>query len=139
MIEVFLDMTTAKAVKVATAEGGMCAIGAAAWTMGLPLDRMQKWQSDNDSVTTRTSNYLRGKGIALPEGSASMLFVPHDDMHTALDECYYALALAHGLRLIRNGQELDINFIIASPLDRRTWRIRKQQRRAAQQLELTAH
>jgi len=159
MIDVMIDMVTAKGGMIANDAGSMCGIGATAWTLGCPLDVMVKWESEQITSSDETGeaySYHRPTALAF-EGilralklkpyqcgiEASDLWGPHDEMHKYLDKvknhlgysdaACLRLACQEAEILIRNGHILGINFIIASSLPRGLWKTRKQQRVAAKQ------
>lgn len=163
MIDVMIDMVTAKSGVVANKDGSMCGIGATAWTLGCPLDVMVKWESEQiiygAGGACEASSYHRPTELAF-EGilralklhpsecgiEADDLWGPHDEMQKYLAE-YRGAVLVGDIRarwhlhqarlmahqLIRNGHELGINFIIASSLPSGIWKTRRQQRVAAKQ------
>lgn len=140
MLDVFLDMTKLSSATLADDDGGMCAVGAAAWTAGCPFDVLRSIQlGEGNSIDkgNKASEFIRGAGARVY--NSEYIFVHYDSMCRKLALGGYSDARTEALDLISEGLLRGINFIIASPLPTRTWRIRKQQRRAAQQLELTAH
>jgi len=160
MIDVMIDMTQAKAGTVANDEGSMCAIGATAWTLGCPLDVMVGWADDGKLTPEEMNNITYDKPTELAfEGilralkldpgqyKSGWLWEPHDEMHKKLGQYRQALMMGKGragsykweaygmaMLLMVRGEELGINFIIASSLPRGLWKIRKKQKTAAKQV-----
>lgn len=128
-------MTKRSPRDLANQDGGMCALGAAGWTSGIPLDRL----GDTWCPIKLLKVYRQIEAhLGITGETSNEIFYLYDEMCSCIATEHFDHAISRGEDLLAKGWDHGINFIIASPLDGKLKEIRKQQRRAAQ-LELTAH